>query len=147
MTRNGWRTSLRAFAAWPVIMAASQLYLRNFSLTPTNLRNNGAVFMSKSNLPKTDRSGASHLRRPMAPGPCTVRRVWEQIVSNNKPATHRLKLMQIMFEKGLVERMKTQRSHVLPAKRTEEKPSGRSSGIIVTSFLRFSSKTRMQALA
>lgn len=51
----------------------------------------------------------------------TVREVYEAI-NERKPASYTtvLKLMQIMFEKGLVERDETSRAHVYKAKQPEE---------------------------
>src|SRR5437870_1983939 len=54
-------------------------------------------------------------------GPSTVREVWEQISPEQRIGyTTVLKLMQIMFEKGLVGRDETERSHVYRAARSEE---------------------------
>lgn len=54
-------------------------------------------------------------------GPCTVRQVHESLSQNREMGyTTILKLMQIMFEKGLVTRDESERSHVYRAKQKEQ---------------------------
>jgi BlaI family penicillinase repressor len=54
-------------------------------------------------------------------GPSTVRDVWEQIGTKQGTGyTTALKTMQIMFEKGLLERDERQRSHVYRAALSED---------------------------
>lgn len=54
-------------------------------------------------------------------GPSTVREVWEELSPKQRTGyTTVLKLMQIMSEKGLVDRDETERSHVYRAARSEE---------------------------
>jgi len=53
-------------------------------------------------------------------GPSTVREVWEFNPGQQTGYTTVLKLLQIMFEKGLVKRDETARSHVYHAAVTEE---------------------------
>ena len=54
-------------------------------------------------------------------GPSTVREVWEQLGSTQRTGyTTVLKTLQIMFEKGLVARDETERSHVYQAARSQE---------------------------
>lgn len=55
-------------------------------------------------------------------GPSTVRHVHEQLAESKEAGyTTTLKLMQIMFEKGLVKRDTESRSHVYHALATQEK--------------------------
>lgn len=56
-------------------------------------------------------------------GPSTVREVHDDLLLRNKPTqyTTTLKLMQIMSEKGLVERDETARSHVYTACQPQER--------------------------
>jgi predicted transcriptional regulator len=54
-------------------------------------------------------------------GPSTVREVWEELNPEQGTGyTTVLKIMQIMFEKGLVARDDTTRSHVYRAARSQE---------------------------
>lgn len=53
-------------------------------------------------------------------GPSTVREVWEFNPGQQTGYTTVLKLLQIMFEKGLVKRDETARSHVYHVAVTEE---------------------------
>jgi BlaI family transcriptional regulator, penicillinase repressor len=54
-------------------------------------------------------------------GPCTVRQVQEALNERRETGyTTVLKQLQIMAEKGLVERDETQRTHVYRASRTQE---------------------------
>ena len=105
--------------------------------------------MSKSNLPKPTEAELVILRVLWRQGPCTVRRVWEQIgLEQQTGYTTALKLMQIMFEKGLVERDETQRSHVYRAKRTEEQTQRQVVGHLLERLFSGSTpKLVMQALA
>ena len=53
-------------------------------------------------------------------GPSTVREVWEQLSPKQRTGyTTVLKIMQIMFEKGLLSRDESDRSHVYRAARSE----------------------------
>jgi predicted transcriptional regulator len=55
-------------------------------------------------------------------GPCTVREVHEELSREKQSAyTTTLKFMQIMTEKGLVQRDESQRTHVYRARMSEEK--------------------------
>ena len=105
--------------------------------------------MSKSNLPKPTEAELVILRILWRQGPCTVRRVWEQSgLEQQTGYTTALKLMQIMFEKGLVERDETQRSHVYRAKRTEEQTQRQVVGHLLERLFSGSTpKLVMQALA
>ncbi len=54
-------------------------------------------------------------------GPCTVRQVNERLAENRDVGyTTTLKLMQIMYEKGLLTRLEEARSHVYEANVSEE---------------------------
>ena len=59
-------------------------------------------------------------------GPCTVRFVNEQMNELQRPLkyTATLKLMQIMFEKGLVKRDESQMKHLYSAAHEEKKTKG-----------------------
>ena len=58
-------------------------------------------------------------------GPCTVRQVHDEVSPRRKTGyTTVLKLLQIMTEKGLVERDESQRSHVYTAASGEEETQG-----------------------
>ncbi len=58
-------------------------------------------------------------------GPCTVRQIHDELGPRRKTGyTTVLKLLQIMAEKGLVERDESQRSHVYSAARGEEETQG-----------------------
>ncbi len=107
------------------------------------------LFMSKSRLPKPTEAELVILRVLWRLGPSTVRQVWEQIGPEQQTGyTTALKLMQIMFEKGLVERDETQRSHVYRAKRTEEQTQRQVVGHLLERLFSGSApKLVMQALA
>jgi BlaI family penicillinase repressor len=54
-------------------------------------------------------------------GPCTVRQVWDQISPEQRTGyTTVLKIMQIMVEKGLLERDERQRSHVYKPRQSQD---------------------------
>lgn len=55
-------------------------------------------------------------------GPCTVRQVHDEL-SRDKPSgyTTTLKLLQIMTDKGLVQRNETERTHIYRAKLSEDR--------------------------
>ena len=58
-------------------------------------------------------------------GPCTVREV-QDVLAKKKPTgyTTVLKLLQIMTEKGIVERDEQERAHVYRARRSKEETQG-----------------------
>lgn len=58
-------------------------------------------------------------------GPSTVRQVHESLGTKGGGYTTTLKLMQIMAEKGLVERDERERAHVYRAKLKQEAAQGR----------------------
>jgi predicted transcriptional regulator len=77
--------------------------------------------MKQSNLPKPTEAELAVLRVLWRRGPSTVREVWEKISPAQQTGyTTVLKTMQIMFEKGLLARDATERSHVYRAARSEE---------------------------
>ncbi|MGH7973605.1 MAG: BlaI/MecI/CopY family transcriptional regulator [Limisphaerales bacterium] len=77
--------------------------------------------MKKTKRSKPTDSELTILKALWRLGPSTVREVWEQISPEQQTGyTTTLKLLQIMFEKGLVKRNDTARSHVYEAVVTEE---------------------------
>ena len=77
--------------------------------------------MKKSKLSKPTEAELSILRVLWRQGPSTVRAIWEDIDPEQRTGyTTVLKIMQIMFEKGLLDRDETQRSHVYTPRLTEE---------------------------
>src|SRR6267378_3018344 len=77
--------------------------------------------MKKSRLPKPTEAELSILRVLWRQGTSTVREVWEQINPGQQTGyTTVLKISQIMFEKGLLDRDETERSHVYRPRLTEE---------------------------
>lgn len=75
----------------------------------------------KSNLPKPTDAELSILRVLWELGPSTVREVWEQLSPEQGTGyTTILKIMQIMFDKGLLSRDETARSHVYSAARSQD---------------------------
>ncbi|HEX8634490.1 MAG TPA: BlaI/MecI/CopY family transcriptional regulator [Pyrinomonadaceae bacterium] len=83
-------------------------------------------------------------------GACTVRDV-QQAISRAKPAvgyTTVLKLMQIMAEKGLVERDETERAHVYEARLAREQTQRQLIGdLLERAFEGSATKLVMQALS
>lgn len=81
-------------------------------------------------------------------GPSTVREVHEQLAKQKESGyTTTLKLMQIMFEKGLVKRDDTNRSHIYEAIISQDKTRKvMVDKLIKTLFQGSSSKLIMQAL-
>ena len=82
-------------------------------------------------------------------GPSTVRETWEQLCPPQQTGyTTILKLMQIMFEKGLVARDETERSHVYSASRSQEETQREVVGHLLDRvFAGSAPKLVMQALA
>src|SRR3974377_123292 len=77
--------------------------------------------MKQAKPPKPTESELSILRVLWQRGPSTVREVWEQTSATQRTGyTTVLKLMQIMAEKGLVERDETARSHVSHPRLSED---------------------------
>ncbi len=77
--------------------------------------------MKQTQLPKPTEAELAILRVLWQRGPSTVRDVWEQLSPKQRTGyTTVLKTLQIMFEKGLVKRDETARSHVYDARVSEE---------------------------
>lgn len=77
--------------------------------------------MKQTVLPRPTDAELSILRVLWRTGPATVRQVQEELNANQPTGyTTVLKLMQIMTEKGLVERDESQRTHVYRATLPEE---------------------------
>ena len=105
--------------------------------------------MKKANLPKPTEAEMAILGVLWRRGPSTVREVWEQLSPAQRTGyTTILKLMQIMFEKGLVMRDDARRSHVYAAARTEEQTQRQVVGhLLERLFAGSARKLVMQALA
>ena len=105
--------------------------------------------MKKAKLPKPTEAELAILGVLWRRGPSTVREVWEQLSPVQRTGyTTILKLMQIMFEKGLVMRDDAQRSHVYAAARTEEQTQRQVVGhLLERLFAGSARKLVMQALA
>lgn len=72
--------------------------------------------MSKSGKPKPTEAELAILQVLWGQGPCTVRQVQEQLEAQRKTGyTTTLKLMQIMFEKGLLRRDDSGHAHIYRA--------------------------------
>jgi BlaI family penicillinase repressor len=82
-------------------------------------------------------------------GPSTVREVWEELNPEQGTGyTTVLKIMQIMFEKGLLARDETARSHVYRAARSQEQTQREVVGhLLERVFSGSAPKLVMQALA
>ena len=77
--------------------------------------------MKKKQPPKPTEAELSILRILWEHGPCTVREVWEQLHPEQGTGyTTVLKIMQIMFDKGLLARDEAERSHVYAARCSRE---------------------------
>src|SRR3954447_17220931 len=77
--------------------------------------------MSRTNAPRPTDAKLSILRVLWERGPSTVRQVHEQLAHDRQAAyTTALKLLQIMTEKGLVERDERDRTHIYRARLSEE---------------------------
>jgi predicted transcriptional regulator len=77
--------------------------------------------MPRNILPKPTDAELAILRILWERGPSTVRQVHEQLARDRQAAyTTALKLLQIMTEKGLVERDERERTHVYKARLSED---------------------------
>jgi BlaI family transcriptional regulator, penicillinase repressor len=77
--------------------------------------------MTKSLPPRPTEAELAILRVLWRRGPSTVRAVWEQLAAAQKTGyTTVLKLMQIMVDKGLLQRDETNRSHVYHPRRSKQ---------------------------
>jgi len=105
--------------------------------------------MKKLKYPKPTEAELGILRVLWRRGPSTVREIWEQINPEQKTGyTTILKIMQIMLEKGLLERDEAQRSHVYQARLTEEQTQRQVVGhLLERVFSGSAPKLVMQALA
>ena len=107
------------------------------------------AYMKKSKLPKPTDAELSILRALWDCGPSTVRTIWEQLNPEHQTGyTTILKLMQIMFEKGLLRRDETERSHVYSASLTQEQTQRQVVGhVLERVFAGSAPRLVMQALA
>jgi len=105
--------------------------------------------MHKSKLPKPTDAELAILRVVWRLGPSTVRAVWEQLSPKQGTGyTTVLKTMQIMWEKGLLARDETDRSHVYRAARSEAQTQRQVVGQLLERLFSGSApKLVMQALA
>jgi len=105
--------------------------------------------MRKPKLPKPTDAELSILRALWDCGPSTVRTIWEQLNPEHQTGyTTILKLMQIMFEKGLLRRDETERSHVYHASLTQEQTQRQVVGhVLERVFAGSAPRLVMQALA
>jgi len=110
---------------------------------------NAGIKMKKPKIPKPTESELSILRILWNRGPSTVREIWEQTSPEQKTGyTTVLKLMQIMYEKGLLTRDETERSHVYSARVSEEQTQKQVIGhLLERVFSGSAPKLVMQALA
>ena len=100
-------------------------------------------------LPRPTDAELAILRVLWTRGPSTVRQVHESLVKERPSAyTTALKMLQIMTEKGLVERDESDRSHIYVARLTEEQTQRQLVGdLLDRAFGGSASKLVMQALA
>ena len=105
--------------------------------------------MSNPNLSRPTDAELAILRVLWSRGPSTVRQVHEALSRERETGyTTMLKLMQIMTEKGLVERDESERTHVYQARFTREATQQRLvSDLLEKAFGGSASQLVMQALA
>jgi BlaI family penicillinase repressor len=105
--------------------------------------------MAKRKLPRPTDAELAILRVLWRKGPCTVREVQEQLARGQPTGyTTALKLLQIMAEKGLVDRDETRRTHIYRASRPEEQTQRQLVGdLLERAFGGSAQKLVMQALA
>jgi len=108
--------------------------------------------MTKSKPPKPPKPTEAELgilRVLWQRGPSTVREVWELLSPKQQTGyTTVLKIMQIMFEKGLLARDERERSHVYRSARSEEQTQRQVVGHLLERLFSGSApKLVMQALA
>jgi predicted transcriptional regulator len=105
--------------------------------------------MKNSRPPKPTDAELSILRVLWERGPSTVREIWEQLnPDQGRGYTTVLKTMQIMFDKGLLARDESARSHVYRAARSQEQTQREVIGhLLERVFSGSAPKLVMQALA
>ena len=105
--------------------------------------------VSNLNLPRPTDAELNILRALWRLGPSTVRQVQEALNQDRETGyTTVLKLMQIMTEKGLVERDESERTHVYQARLTQEQTQKQLVGdLLEKAFGGSASQLVMQALA
>ncbi len=105
--------------------------------------------MKKAAFPKPTEAELAILRVLWERGPATVRDVWEHMGSTHgKGYTTVLKTLQIMLEKGLVERNDTARSHVYHAAHSKEETQSQLVGHVLESVFSGSARNLvMRALS
>ena len=104
---------------------------------------------SQSKPPKPTDAELAILRVLWQRGPSTVREVWEELNPKQQTGyTTVLKIMQIMFDKGLLTRDESDRSHVYQATRSEGQTQRQVMGHLLDRLFSGSAlKLVMQALA
>ncbi len=104
--------------------------------------------MKRAKSPRPTEAELTLLRVLWKRGPSTVREVWEQAGPVRTGYTTILKLLQIMFEKGLVRRDEQARSHVYEAAVSQEEAQREAVGRLLNGiFAGSAAKLVMQALA
>ena len=105
--------------------------------------------MTSPPLPRPTDAELAILRVLWTRGPSTVRQVHESLVRERPSAyTTALKMLQIMTEKGLVERDESDRTHIYRARLSEEQTQQQLVGdLLDRAFGGSASKLVMQALA
>ena len=105
--------------------------------------------MSNASLSRPTDAELAILRVLWSRGPSTVRQVHEELSQERETGyTTVLKLMQIMTEKGLVERDESERTHVYQARFTQEQTQERLvSDLLEKAFGGSASQLVMRALA
>ena len=105
--------------------------------------------MKRRRPPKPTEAELAILRVLWSIGPSTVREVWERLTESQRTGyTTVLKTMQIMFEKDLLERDESERSHVYRPSRTEEQTQKQVVGhLLERVFSGSATKLVMQALS
>jgi BlaI family penicillinase repressor len=105
--------------------------------------------MANPNLPRPTDGELAILRVLWRRGPSTVREVLEQLAEKQPTGyTTALKLLQIMAEKGLVDRDESRRTHIYRASRPEEQTQRQLVGdLLERAFGGSAEKLVMQALA
>jgi len=106
--------------------------------------------MSRASVPRPTDAELSILRILWGRGPSTVRQVHDELARERPAAvyTTALKLLQIMIEKGLVDRDERDRTHIYRARLSEETTQRQLvRDLVDRAFAGSSSKLVLQALA